>query len=156
MKVIKEIDDLSNFDAWSEAVSTKDRIIEAGKGEEFMSALEDVYPNGISDSDLNDLLWFEESWCLDLVGLLIRAEDVIELDDFQEKIDELVEEFIEEKKEEGIEYSSNQFNVEPDDFEDYIQDYLYDHDFDTENKALDNWLFYEGEYLIKKAIEECV
>ena len=153
MKIINEIDDLSDFDAWSGATDTKDKIIEAGKGEEFMSALEDIYPDGISDGDLNDLLWFEEDWCLDLVGLLIKAEHVIDLEVFQEKIDELIDEFIEENNE----YSKENFYVDPADFEDEIQAYLDSSGhFENENEAFDYWFDDEGEDLIKEAIKECV
>lgn len=153
MKIISEIDDLSDFDAWSGATDTKDKIVVAGKGEEFMSALEDIYPDGISDGYLNNLLWFEENWCLDLVGLLIKAEHVIELDEFQEKIDELIEEFIEENNE----YSKEDFYVDPAYFGDEIEVYLENNSgFANENEAFDSWFDDEGEDLIKEAIEECV
>ena len=35
MKVIKEIDRLEDFDAWSGAISTQEKIISAGKADEF-------------------------------------------------------------------------------------------------------------------------
>lgn len=69
MKITKEIYDLADFDAWSEAVSAKEKIVEAGKGEAFMSELEALYPEGIDEGNLNDLLWFDEEFCFELVGL---------------------------------------------------------------------------------------
>lgn len=69
MEIKTELTDLYNFEAWSGATNTKDAIIAAGKGEEFISALEDVYPDGMTDTELNDLLWFEPEYCYELVGL---------------------------------------------------------------------------------------
>lgn len=69
MKITREIFDLSEFEAWSEAVSTKEKIVAAGKGQDFIAMIEDLYPEGIDETHLNDLLWFEEEWCFELVGL---------------------------------------------------------------------------------------
>ena len=50
---------LENFEAWSGAIDTLDRVREAGKCDELESILEDLYPDGMSETELNDLLWFE-------------------------------------------------------------------------------------------------
>ena len=67
MKIKFDIEDLSDFEAWSGALRTKNRICDAGKGEEFIIAMEDEYPDGISDTELNDLLCFDDEFCLHLV-----------------------------------------------------------------------------------------
>lgn len=64
---------LEKFPAWSGAVETKERIIAAGKEEEFESLIEELYPDGLTDTQLNDLLWFEEEWIFESLG--IRDED---------------------------------------------------------------------------------
>jgi hypothetical protein len=64
MKTFNENATLENFDAWSGAVETKDRIINEGKADEFDSLIEELYPDGLSETQLNDILWFEESWIL--------------------------------------------------------------------------------------------
>ena len=87
MKIIQEITDLSDFETWSGATRTKETICDAGKGEEFLSALEEHYPAGIGEEELNDLLWFEPEWCLDLVGLKGEDDDEDE-DDPDEDVDE--------------------------------------------------------------------
>lgn len=69
MKITKEIYDLADFEAWSEAISAKGKIVAAGKGEAFMCELEALYPEGIDEGHLNDLLWFDEEFCFELVGL---------------------------------------------------------------------------------------
>lgn len=50
---------LSEFDAWSGAVYTLDRIKEEGKCDQLEAILEELYPEGMTDTELNDLLWFE-------------------------------------------------------------------------------------------------
>ena len=58
MLVTREIS-ISDFTPWSGAVSTWDRIIEENKEDEFDSMIEELYPDGIDETHLNDLLWFE-------------------------------------------------------------------------------------------------
>jgi hypothetical protein len=74
MKITKEITDLSEFEAWSGAVDTKNKICDVGKGEAFLTALEDFYPDGIDEVALNDLLWFEDEFVMHLVGLKTDEE----------------------------------------------------------------------------------
>lgn len=69
MIIKQEINDLDRFQPWSGAVDTFYTIVNAGKGEQFINELEILYPDGITETQLNDLLWFESDWCLELVGL---------------------------------------------------------------------------------------
>jgi hypothetical protein len=66
MKLTREIS-LNSFVPWSGAVETLDRVREEGKIEELESTLEELYPDGMTDTELNDLLWFDEDtvfeWC---------------------------------------------------------------------------------------------
>jgi hypothetical protein len=59
MKVISETP-LRNFNAWSGAVETKKTIIEAGQEEQFELMIEELYPDGLTETELNDILWFSE------------------------------------------------------------------------------------------------
>jgi len=68
MKVTREIN-LRDFDAWSGAVETKERIISEGKVKEFESLVEDIFENGLTDTELNDLLWFDEEWLFESLGI---------------------------------------------------------------------------------------
>lgn len=79
MKTFNENMTLDNFEAWSGAVDTKKRIIEEGKSEEFDSLIEELYPDGLSETQLNDLLWFEEEWIFEMLG--ITDEEEIEEDE---------------------------------------------------------------------------
>jgi hypothetical protein len=75
MKTFNENTTLVNFDAWSGAVDTKDRIIEEGKAGDFDSIMEDLYPDGLSETQLNDILWFEEDWIFEMLGITDEGEE---------------------------------------------------------------------------------
>ena len=70
MKVYKEITSLYDFEPWSGAVETYNKLIEANKAEEFIDQLEQAFAGqDVSDTDINDMLWFEPEACFKLVGL---------------------------------------------------------------------------------------
>ena len=74
MKVYNDNLSLRNFDAWSGAVDTKETIIYAGKEKEFDFLIDELYPDGLTDTQLNDLLWFEEDWLFEMLGIEIDEE----------------------------------------------------------------------------------
>lgn len=74
MKVFSEITLLS-FETWSGATETKNRIIAEGKGEEFDQLIEELYPDGIDETLLNDILWFEPEWVFESLGMATETED---------------------------------------------------------------------------------
>lgn len=69
MKIINDDMTLANFDAWSGAIDTKETILNAGKGDEFDSLIEELYPDGLTDTQLNDLLWFDSEYVLESLGI---------------------------------------------------------------------------------------
>lgn len=72
MRVYNDNLTLVNFDAWSGAVETKETIINEGKAEQFDNLIEELYPDGLTDTQLNDLLWFEEDWVFEMLGIEIE------------------------------------------------------------------------------------
>lgn len=58
LTIKKEIDDLNDFDFWGGAVSRWEKIQELGLEDDVMEIIEDQYPNGLTDTELNDLIWF--------------------------------------------------------------------------------------------------
>lgn len=80
--------DIDDFEPWSGAVSTYERIERAGLLDALATELEILYDGEISETGLNDLLWFESDYCYELVGL--RTEESI-LEEIQEYEDELAE-----------------------------------------------------------------
>lgn len=69
MRITKEIS-LLDHDAWSGAVDTKETIIEHGKARDFDFLMEDLYPDGMTETELNDILWHEWEWLYDLLGIV--------------------------------------------------------------------------------------
>jgi hypothetical protein len=66
---------LRDFKAWSGAVDTQETILNEGKGEEFDSLIEELYPDGIEETHLNDLLWFYEEWLYEMLGIAEEEEE---------------------------------------------------------------------------------
>lgn len=75
MKTINENTTLAYFDAWSGAVDTKKTILRANKGEEFDDLIEELYPDGLTVTQLNDILWFESEWIFENLGILENEEE---------------------------------------------------------------------------------
>ena len=71
----KVISTLNNFKPWSGAVDTWNTIKDAGMLDSLDSLLEEIYPEGLDETELNDLLWFEPEWILDSLGLGDGSED---------------------------------------------------------------------------------
>lgn len=65
----------TKYSPWSGAIDTYNTIEEAGKLEEFESLIDELYPNGIEEVTLNDILWFESDWILESLGLSEEEED---------------------------------------------------------------------------------
>lgn len=77
MKIIFETS-ISKFNSWSGAKDTQDKIIEKGKEKEFDNMIEELYPDGLTDTELNDLLWFEEEWIYETLGITDDEEETEE------------------------------------------------------------------------------
>ena len=68
MKIISE-KNLRDFNAWGGAIETKKIILDAGLEEEFEEIINQCSPEGISDTNLNDILWFNRDWVLQILGI---------------------------------------------------------------------------------------
>ena len=66
---------LSEFKAWSGAVETQERIIEAGLEEEFERLIDDCYPEGITSTQLNDILRFDSEWVYEALGMTEEEDE---------------------------------------------------------------------------------
>lgn len=74
MKVFIETN-LENFEAWSCAKDTKERIINEGKADDFDSLIDELYPDGLTETYLNDLLRFEEDWIFENLGITNKEDE---------------------------------------------------------------------------------
>ena len=98
---VKIISDLGDFKPWSGAIDTWDKIVDAGKLDTLDFMLEDMYPEGISDVGLNDLLWHDSEWVLDMVGI---SEDQDDEEQDEDEIEDVEESLDKNKMGKGSEY----------------------------------------------------
>ena len=68
MKITNEIS-LKNFKAWSGAKDTLNKLIELDKCDELEFILDDLYPDGLTETELNDILWFDDEWIYETLGI---------------------------------------------------------------------------------------
>ena len=73
MKITSEIS-LKNFKAWSGAKDTLNKLIELDKCEDLEFILDDLYPDGLTDTQLNDILWFDDEWIYETLGIETEEE----------------------------------------------------------------------------------
>ena len=67
-------EDFSDFEPWSGAVSTWQRIIDEGKADEANRYLEEIEPaDGWTKTAINDLLWFDSDLVYKALGM--RPDD---------------------------------------------------------------------------------
>lgn len=65
MRITSELS-LTNFDFWAGA---KDHEFTYSELKDLESMLDDIYPNGCTETDINDLFWFEEEFLCELLGI---------------------------------------------------------------------------------------
>ena len=68
MKITSEMS-LRNFKAWAGGKVTLNKLIELDKCDDLEFILDDLYPDGLSDTQLNDILWFEDEWIYETLGI---------------------------------------------------------------------------------------
>ena len=66
MKITKEIS-LQNFEGWSGAVDTLNTLTDEQK-DALEANLEELYPDGMDETNLNDFLWFENDAIAEWLG----------------------------------------------------------------------------------------
>lgn len=125
--LIKKEYDFSQFEPWSGAVDTWKRLEAANKLDELEWILDDIYPDGVDETTLNDLLWFDEEWVYNSVGL--RSESEIR-SDIQEKEAEI------EEKEEEIRENENE-RLDFIQYEDYDEDEIEDIELEYYERELE-------------------
>lgn len=70
---MKLIMDFEDYQPWQGAVETYALIDYHDKLEEFDALISECYPDGLTETQLNDILWFNKDWVLDY--LEIEDED---------------------------------------------------------------------------------
>lgn len=67
MKVVKEVWSAYDFDFWSGAKDTIKYLTE-DEIETIFSMLDDCYPDGIDETQVNDFFWFEDDTIAEWLG----------------------------------------------------------------------------------------
>lgn len=99
MKIYSE-QSLADFKFWSGAETTAQRIWEEQGSEGFdqlEAILEDLYPDGIDETDLNDLLWFDADTVYEWLGIEDEEdedEDDEDADDDEEEETESANDYV--------------------------------------------------------------
>ena len=101
MKIYSEIN-IADFKAWGGAIDTLDRIITEDKCDELEAILEDLYPDGIDETKLNDLLWFDDETVFGWLGIRTESEIRSELAEVKEELEELKQNYADDCEDENM------------------------------------------------------
>lgn len=92
MSTITKTMDIYDFEPWSSAVDTYERIEREGKLDELDNVLDELYPDGIDETELNDLLWFEPETVYEWLGMRTESEVREEIEEAESHLAEISEE----------------------------------------------------------------
>ena len=90
MRIYKDYDfnDLMGA-CWSGAIDTLNTVQENDKEEELMSLLSlDIFSDIPDLTEVNDLLWFEDEWIFEQLGIDTDSEDEDEEEDDEDDVEE--------------------------------------------------------------------
>lgn len=125
MKMYKETS-MSNFEPWSGAVRTYERLDNNNCLGAFEDMIDELYPDGIDETKLNDILWFDADWCYESVGLKTESDYEQEIDDLeyyiQNEKDEMEEELEDEEDEEERQRIIEEHTAAIEDYEEQLED----------------------------------
>lgn len=111
---------LERFEAWSGGEDTLEVLKEKDLCERLEQILEsDIFPDGCTDTELNDFLWFEDDYIAELLGF--DSWEDLENDGEEEEEDE-------EEDEEEIEYERGVTEQEFETADDFCDHYENDCD----------------------------
>lgn len=73
--------------------NTLDRIIENGLVNDFEEMLEECYPDGMSETQLNDILRFDSEWVYETLGLETESSLKEKIEEVECQIEDLKDDF---------------------------------------------------------------
>lgn len=98
---LKLIMDIGDYRPWSGAVDTFYKIQDADMVGALENYLEDIYPEGLTVTELNDILWFEGESVLRDLGISDEEDDEDEEEDEYEEDEEDIDESCKKSVKEG-------------------------------------------------------
>lgn len=63
------VEDIEDFEPWGGAEDIYDLIFNEGKFDSFKNLLMEMYPEGLTEMQLNDLLRFDDDFVLSSLGI---------------------------------------------------------------------------------------
>lgn len=138
MKIICETS-LENFEAWSGGKDTMNDLSHSDC-ERLEQHIEELYPDGITDTQLNDFLWFERETIADLLGYR-NYEALAEQDDedwedhyrtilneeYDDEFEKLIDEWVSDESSENM--SDKEVKEQ---FQKYLEDHLEEEEEEDE------------------------
>lgn len=98
---LKLIMDIGDYRPWSGAVDTFYKIQDADMVGALENYLEDIYPEGLTVTELNDILWFDGESVLRDLGISDEEDDEDEEEDEYEEDEEDIDESCKKSVKEG-------------------------------------------------------
>jgi len=79
LSIIKEVSEFElKSELWSGALDTLDTIMENDKLQELMYLLEELYPEPVDITTINDLLWFDDDFIFEELEMRFDDDDIYE------------------------------------------------------------------------------
>ncbi|MBL6440633.1 hypothetical protein JNE33_09020 [Streptococcus suis] len=75
MLIKKEVSSIHDIRTWSGATTTVNAVIEAYKEDELIYLLEEMFPEGATEVEVNDFLWFESDYIYRVLGMATEDEE---------------------------------------------------------------------------------
>lgn len=98
------------YQPWSGAVDTWNTIVDNDKLDDLDRLLDELYPEGLSETGLNDLLWFDSDWIFESLGISSdEDEEDLEEDYEEEDLEEKKKTSSEKKLKESIRGNTKKF-----------------------------------------------
>lgn len=73
--MLKVMCEFSDYKPWCGAVETYERIQKEDKLDDLEMLLEECYPEGITMTQINDILWFDSEWVYEQLGMSQEEEE---------------------------------------------------------------------------------
>ena len=76
LTIIKTVSDYElSRELWQGALYTLQTIIENDKLQDLMYLLEELYPEPVDITEINDLLWFDDDFIFEQLGIIEPEQD---------------------------------------------------------------------------------
>ena len=73
---MKLIMDFIHYEPWEGAINTYALIAYHNKLEELDNLITECYPEGLTETELNDILWFDSEWILSSLGIEVDNDEL--------------------------------------------------------------------------------